>query len=323
MRKTIEIIVFTAIISYGLAFVLSLFCIKYLKGIQSRIKPELFDVHSHKEGTPNVGGIAFLSSTFIFSLIFIPLNKNVSFILFSTALFALLGFIDDIVKIKTKNGDGVSSKLKLFMQFSFGLIIAILGDHLLIINLGWSFLYSEGVLFTIIRIVLIAFVLAYFANAFNITDGLDGLLASISLPIFVLIFLIGLNISVNSPIILLSISMLSSLFAFFHFNKHPAIYFMGDCGSMGLGVFLTTTAMVLNIVPVFLIASLVLSVELFTSLIQIISINKFHKKVFLIAPIHHAFQEKGMNEESIVAQFARYSTICSIIAFFVYSAINR
>lgn len=324
MRDTIiRMIVFTAVLSYILAFLISLFCIKYLKGISTKIKPELYDVHSHKEGTPNIGGIAFLSSTFIFSLIFIPLNKNVSFILLSTGLFSLLGFIDDISKIKTKNGDGISSKVKLLLQFVLGFIIAIFGEHLSIINLGWSFLYNDGIIFYIIRVAIIAFILAYFANAFNISDGLDGLLAYISIPIFILIFLIGLSIPLKISTILLCVSMLSSLLAFLHFNKNPAVYFMGDCGSMGLGIFLITTAFVLNIFPVFIIASLVLSVELFTSLIQIISINKFHKKVFLIAPIHHVFQKQGMNEESIVAQFARYSAICSIVAFFVYSIMNK
>ncbi len=323
MRETIVMIGFTLVLSYILAFVLSLLCIKYLKGIHTRIKPELYDVHSHKEGTPNVGGIAFLSATLIFSLIAIPLNSNVVYILFSTALFAILGFLDDIAKIKTDNGDGLSSKLKLFLQLLFGLIIALVGEFQSIVNLGLPFLYNDGIIFSIIRIVLMTIMIAYFANAFNIADGLDGLLASITMPIFVLIFLIVLSAPLNRPTILLSLSMLASLAAFLHFNRHPARYFMGDCGSMGLGVFLTTTALVLNIVPIFIIATLVFSVELFTSLIQIISINKFDKKIFEIAPIHHAFQKRGMNEKSIVSQFTRYSVICSIIAFFVYSLINK
>ena len=323
MRETIVMIGFTLVLSYILAFVLSLLCIKYLKGIHTRIKPELYDVHSHKEGTPHVGGIAFLSATLIFSLIAIPLNSNVVYILFSTVLFAILGFLDDIAKIKTNNGDGLSSKLKLFLQLLFGLIIATVGEFQSIVNLGLPFLYNDGILFRIIRIALMTIMIAYFANAFNIADGLDGLLASITLPIFVLIFLIVLSAPLNKPTILLSLSMLASLAAFLHFNRHPARYFMGDCGSMGLGVFLTTTALVLNIVPIFIIATLVFSVELFTSLIQIISINKFDKKIFEIAPIHHAFQKRGMNEKSIVSQFTRYSVICSIIAFFVYSLINK
>lgn len=323
MREIIGNIFFAIIISYALAFALSIFCIKYLKGINTKIKPELYDVHSQKEGTPNIGGIAFISATMIYSFIFIPLNKNILFVLFSTFLFSLLGFVDDMSKIKTKNGDGISPKLKMIIQFILGLIIAIIGEKFSTINLGFSLLYNEGGVYYLIRIAIISFLITYFSNAFNITDGIDGLLASVSIPIFGLIFLIGLSMPERFSTILISISMLSSLLAFLHFNRHPSIYFMGDCGSMGLGVFLISIAFVLNIVPVFFIATLVISVELFSSLIQIIAIRKFKKKVFTIAPIHHAFQKKGLREEYIVSLFTRYSIISSILAFFVYSMINN
>jgi len=310
------------VLSFTLTYVFSLFFIKYLKGLTSKTKPELADVHSNKEGTPNVGGIAFLCGSIVASFIVFSFNMTALYIVFSTILFASLGMLDDISKTKTSNGDGLSTKSKAGLQLLVALIIAVVGDHFKLTNIGIKYFYQDGIFYKVLRLGFTTFFLAYFVNAFNITDGLDGLLGTIALPIFILIIMVLLSIPNHTVTMLLGVSMFSAVICFLYFNQHPASYFMGDCGAMGLGAFLSVMALNLNIVPFFLVATLMFSIELFSSLIQIISIRMFNKKVFEIAPIHHMYQKRGINEPSIVSQFARYSTIFSILAFFLYAIIN-
>lgn len=310
------------VISFALTFVFSRLCIKYLKRLASKTKPELADVHLYKEGTPIVGGIAFLCGSFIASFIVFPFNRTAKYIMFSTLLFALLGLVDDVLKVRSNNGDGLSTKSKLILQFLVAFIISFIGDYFKLTNIGFNFLYQEGWVYRIIRLGLTTLFLTYFVNAFNISDGLDGLLGTITIPLFILIIMVMLSIPNHTVTMLLGISMLGAVLCFLYFNSNPASYFMGDCGAMGLGAFLSVMALNLNIVPFFLIATLMFSIELFSSLIQIISIRKFGKKVFEIAPIHHMYQKRGITETSIVNQFARFSSIFSILAFFLYAIIN-
>lgn len=310
------------VLSFSITYLTSLIALKYLKGLTSTIKPELADVHSHKEGTANVGGIAFLFGAIITSLIVFPMDNVGRYIIFSTLLFASLGLLDDIAKINSTNGDGLTSKTKLILQLIVAIIISSVGEYYKLTNIGLKFLYQDGIVYQSVRIFLTTMFLTYFVNAFNIADGLDGLLGTITLPILILIIMILLSIPNHSVTMLLGISMFASVACFLVFNHHPAEYFMGDCGAMGLGSFLSVMALCLNIVPFFCIATLMFSIELFSSLIQIISIRKFKKKVFEIAPIHHMYQKRGINENSIVNQFTRISAVFSIIAFFLYGIIN-
>lgn len=311
----LKVIASTAVLTY----LFSVLSIKYLKVLTSKTKPELSDIQTYREGTPNTGGISFLSSFLITAFIFIPLNLTAKYILFSTFIFAVIGLIDDLAKINTDNGDGLSAKQKAILQFVAAFIVATVGDRLSLTNIGLSFLYKEGMGWAAIRIFLTTFYIAYFVNAFNISDGLDGLLGSITIPIIILMFMILLSIPNHTTVMMLGVGIISGLLVFMYFNSHPASYFMGDCGSMGLGAFMSIMALNLNIVPIFLVATLMLSIELFSSLIQIVSIRKFKRKVFEIAPIHHMYQKRGIRETSIVSQFARYSAIFSIIAFFLYA----
>lgn len=322
IKDSILISLFVFALSFALTYLISLFCIKYLKKISCNIKPELVEEHAEKKGTPNVGGIAFLLGSFITSIIVFRYNSKVNYFLFATLSFGLLGFVDDFAKIKDINGDGLSPKIKMFLQFIIALVVSIIGDFSNLINIGLPFLYKDAFFLQIIRIALISFFIMYFVNAFNIADGLDGLLGTITIPIFILVIMVILSIPNQMVTMLLGISMFGAMLCFLVFNRHPALYFMGDCGSMGLGAFLSIMALSLNIVPFFLVATLMLSIELFSSLIQIIAIRVFKKKVFEIAPIHHMYQKRGISENSIVSQFARYSTIFSIVAFFLYAIIN-
>ncbi|MCY1152128.1 MAG: hypothetical protein PQJ49_07650 [Sphaerochaetaceae bacterium] len=309
---------FPFILSYVLTYLTSLLLISKAKILVSKPKPELEDFHPDKADVPNIGGISFVLSTMVTTSIFAQIDKQLLYFISTIFSFALLGFVDDFYKKDSSNGDGLKSTTKLIWQIIISVVFVIYGTQNNYISSGIAFFDSDKVILRVLENACLIFLLVYFVNAFNITDGLDGLAGYVSLPLCVLLIMIAIMVPSNKLTLILSASIFASVLAFLKFNRYPAKYFMGDCGSMALGATLLLIAYSLNIAIIFLIASLMLSVELFTSLIQIVAIRIFKKKVFSIAPIHHLFEQKGESEITIVNQFTRISALFSIIAFLVF-----
>lgn len=305
-------------ISYLLTYLISLFLLHKATNMISKSKPELQEFHENKDKIPNVGGIAFVFATFITTFIFATINLQLLYTLAFVLSFSLLGFIDDNYKRFSNNGDGIKSLTKLIWQFVIAIFFIILGTSRGYISSGIPIFFNDQLIYKVIENSLLIFLMVYFVNAFNITDGLDGLAGFVSLPLFILLILISLFTLNSEMSLILIVSLFASIIAFLHFNKYPAKYFMGDCGSMALGCALFIVALTLKVSYIFLIASLIFSLELFTSLIQIIAIRIFNKKVFSIAPIHHLFEQKGESEIDIVNLFGRLSALFSIIALILY-----
>jgi len=322
MNNFISLFLLPFITSYILTYLTSILVIKTLSNLVSKNKPELIEFHSDKAKIPNVGGIAFVFATLVATFIFAPISRFLIYLLSSILSFSLLGFVDDFYKRTSNNGDGIKSLTKLVWQFLIAIFFVIYGTQHNYISSGIPYLNGETIFQKVIENVALIFLMVYFVNAFNITDGLDGLAGYVSLPICVLLILVSMLLPNNEVITVVTISISASLIAFLHFNKYPAKYFMGDCGSMALGVTLLMISLSLKVSIIFLIASLMLSIELFTSLIQILAIRIFNKKVFSIAPIHHLYEKKGNSETKIVLQFTRISTLFSIIALLVFCSWN-
>lgn len=266
------------------------------------IKPELLSTQRQKWGTPVIGGIAFCLGTLAVSVLDPSLgDASVSYPLLALLLFGCIGLLDDRLKRTSDNGDGLASLLKLALQTQGALLLLILlGRNALLdtrlaigpysIELGLSY-YVFSLLYIL-----------YFVNAVNITDGLDALAAGSSLPLLLLLLCLGAQGgSTTSP------ALLGSLLAFLFFNRKPARYFMGDCGSHALGAYIAISALLLGSEVVVFFASGLFLVELATSLIQIIAIRRFGRKVFSIAPLHHAYELKGVAEGRIVTIFTLVS----------------
>lgn len=309
-------------ICYGLTYFFSIFLLNKGKCYTSKDKPELEGFHETKEKVPNVGGIAFISATLLTSLLFSRLSSQVLYISLFIFSYGILGFFDDNSKRFSNNGDGIKSITKLFWQFTISTIFVIIGTSRGYISTGIPFFMREGIVYKIIENGILIFFFAYFTNAFNITDGIDGLLGTISVPICILLILVALVTNENEIAVILGISLLAAILAFLRFNKYPAKYFMGDCGSMALGCALLLLTLTLKQPIIFLISTLMLSLELLSSLIQIIAIRIFHTKVFSIAPLHHLFEKNGKTEIEIVNTFSRLSALFSIIAFIIYLYFN-
>lgn len=262
----------------------------HLKGVRLivRIKPELMDVQASKAGTPTVGGYALALGATLASLV-----CGVQPVwLLGMWLFALVGLWDDLVKTRTWNGDGIRSVTKLCAQF--GAAVVIVASLAIEKRIPTNGAYLAFAVFWIV----------YLVNAVNITDGMDGLAG------LVVLFPLVLAVRLEGGTFLAC--FIGSLVGFLAFNLKPAKYFMGDMGSLALGAVLAVASLTDGHETLFMVATLPLTVELLSSAVQILAIRLFSRKVFLIAPLHHDLQKRGMGEWSVVVLGAVSSLVCTL-----------
>ena len=267
--------------------------------------------HLKKDGTPTIGGLIFIIPTILIMLILylrgsIEFNSNLIILIFVFLAYGALGFIDDFLKVKYHNNNGLSIGVKFLLQTAIAVVFYIIyrnngGDSNLVISslginvsLGWAF----G--------LFILLVLVGTTNAVNISDGLDGLAGGLSVVAKMAYGVIAWGskwISGYQEIAIFAFVLCGAILGFLVFNTHPAKVFMGDTGSLALGGALATIAILTKHELSLLLIGGVFVVETLSSAIQIIAIRKFHKKVFLKAPLHHHFEELGWEETDIVKLF--------------------
>ena len=267
--------------------------------------------HLKKDGTPTIGGLIFIIPTILIMLILylrgsIEFNSNLIILIFVFLSYGALGFIDDFLKVKYHNNNGLSIGVKFLLQTVIAVIFYIIyrnngGDSNLVISslginvsLGWAF----G--------LFILLVLVGTTNAVNISDGLDGLAGGLSVVAIMAYGVIAWGskwISGYQEIAIFAFVLCGAILGFLVFNTHPAKVFMGDTGSLALGGALATIAILTKHELSLLLIGGVFVVETLSSAIQIIAFRKFHKKVFLKAPLHHHFEELGWEETDIVKLF--------------------
>jgi UDP-N-acetylmuramyl pentapeptide phosphotransferase/UDP-N-acetylglucosamine-1-phosphate transferase len=249
---------------------------------------------AEKKGIGHYGGVAFVIS-FLVALFFVPVTNEFKVITLNLLLFSAIGFIDDLSKSFKFSSDGLTSLGKLALQLISGLIVSYTA-------MKYSFISNKWYV-----IVFYTVYLAYFVNAVNITDGLDGLATLVSIPIVALLYLIIHDFSL--------LTFLFILLAFLYFNAGEAKIFMGDTGSHAIGAVIGAGALVSGHPVMIAMAAAVPAFELLSSLLQIISIRCFHKKLFLIAPYHHCLEKRGWRENLITSCFSSISLLLSITVF--------
>lgn len=276
--------------------------------------------HLKKQGTPTMGGLIILSSIIITSLFYIPSYPKIIPVLFMTAGFGIIGFLDDYIKIIMKRSEGLSPIQKLAGQFVVTGIFAWyivhsgeVGTDMLIPFTGGfkdgKFL-SLGILF----VPALFFVTLGTDNGVNFTDGLDGLCTSVTILVatFLTIVAIGEDMGI-SPI---TGAVVGSLLGFLLFNVYPAKVFMGDTGSLALGGFVASAAYMMRL-PLFIpIIGLIYLAEVLSVIIQVTYFKKTGgKRIFKMAPIHHHFELCGWSETRVVAVFSIITAILCMIAY--------
>ena len=305
------LIVISILLSIGLGLVI--LPILKRKKIGQNIREVGPKSHLKKAGTPTMGGIIFIIAALILSLIYLPLDRlEVWIVILSTIGFGAIGFIDDFRKLILKQSEGLSPRGKIILQFGLALIISVLAyinDKDSITSFVIPFT-DTSIRLGILGIPIMIFIIVGTTNATNLTDGLDGLLATVSLPVFITLAIIGKG--TNNEVF--SYIMLGSLLGFLIFNSNPAAVFMGDTGSMAIGGAIVAMAINLRIPLYLIIFGGIYVLETLSVIIQVTSYRHRNKKrVFLMTPIHHHFELKGYKEQKIVVSFAVVSVIFCMI----------
>ena len=300
-------------VSFVISVVFGLIAIPLLKKLKVKQRVSIFlsKLHNQKNGVPTMGGIIFIIPTIVSIIILIFTDKiefsnNLFLILFVFISYAFLGFLDDYLIIKRNNNKGLTEFQKLFGQtliaFIFFIIFMksgrqpVLDIHSLGVTIDMGWFYG----------VFLLFILVASSNAVNLTDGLDGLAGGLSVISFFAFGIISLGsewIAGNVEIGIFCFILVGALLGFLVYNAHPAKVIMGDTGSLSLGATLAAVSIITNHEISLIVVAGVFVIETLSVLIQVFSVKMFHKRVFLMTPLHHHFEKLGWIETDIVRLF--------------------
>ena len=276
--------------------------------------------HAAKNGTPTTGGVFIVSAIIIASVITLLLNRmltSTAFIILITLFFyTLAGFQDDFLKIKGKANKGLSAKGKFLRQVAIALLPALFVTLAHGTNLHIGYDYFDLRWF---YPVLAVFIITGASNAYNLTDGLDGLAASTGVSAFLACTVIAM-ISNHQEVAIISAAVAGALIGFLKYNKAKAQVFMGDTGSLAIGGLLGTLAVVGKFEFSLLILAGVFVIETLSVIIQVISFKTTGKRIFKMSPIHHHFELEGWTEKQIVTRFAVVSLFFSVLAVMLFNS---
>ena len=307
--------IFAIMIGFLLSVTLGLIAIPLLRRMHVGQKISIFvgEAHRKKEGTPTFGGLIFILATFLATLALIitdkiPYTSNLVIVLIVDLGYACIGFLDDFLSIKKGNNEGLTTYQKLFMQVliaigffyiymrSGGQTALVVGTLHIDLEMGW--LYG----------LFILFVLVGASNAVNLSDGLDGLAGGLSAIAFIAFSLISLMVGFED-IGIFSLILVGSLLGFLIYNTHPAKVFMGDTGSLALGAAMGAIGILTHRELTLLVVAGIFVIETLSVIIQTFWVQVFHKRLFLMTPIHHHFEKLGWQETDIVKLF----WVCGLI----------
>ena len=277
--------------------------------------------HAAKAGTPTMGGFIFLIPAFLTTLAFTVVEGvTVGLIAASVMIsFAVLGFLDDFIKIKTKDNLGLKPYQKIIGQAAIAVIVAIyayrsetIGSEICLPFVGKTFDLGRW------YIPFAAFVFLALSNCVNLTDGLDGLASGCSLW-YVIAFAVVTALTIprgeGDTLILFDCALIGGLFAFLLFNTNPASIFMGDTGSLGLGGALAAIALFSKQPLLIPIVGIMFVVSGISIIMQVIYFKCTHgKRIFLMAPYHHHLEKKGLGEGKICAIYSTVTLLMGILS---------
>lgn len=289
--------------------------------------------HQHKTGTPVGGGILIVATTTIIFAFFIALftlfNKSlqsnypsliaeIKIILFTSISFAFLGIYDDLSKIFLwkKNGHfGLRLRHKLIIEIILGLIVSfwLFNDLKIdIIHIPFFGVYKISYWY----IIFSSFVIVAFANAVNITDGLDGLASGVLMIALACFWVVARSI-LDVPTSIFIAVWLGGLIAFLYFNIYPSRLFLGDTGALSFGATFAVIGLILGKAFALPIIGAVFLIEIISSLVQLLGKKFLHKKIFPVAPFHLWLQLRGWEEPKIVMRLWLISLMFAVFGLMI------
>jgi phospho-N-acetylmuramoyl-pentapeptide-transferase len=295
---------------------------------------KLYELHGSKKGTPTMGGILLIGSILVSTLLWAkPENPFIWLVLFSTLFLGGIGFYDDWLKVSKKNSDGISSRLKFFLQCLLAGIFTLffLTNPKLSATAQQLFIpfFKEPLLLGMggLTFVFYLLVLVGTSNAVNLTDGLDGLAtgctATVAATYAVLVYVAG-NIKTATylqvpfvpyagELAVLCVALLGACLGFLWWNAHPARVFMGDTGSLAIGGMLGAVAICCKQELLLVIVGGVFVMEAMSVILQVASFKTTGRRIFKMSPIHHHFELSGWKENTVIVRFWILSVLFALL----------
>ena len=279
--------------------------------------------HASKSGTPTMGGLMFITGTLLSILVagwpaMMAGDWTHIYVFLFALVFGVIGFLDDYEKVKRHQNLGLTAIQKFLLQLAAAILFLMLMRYegLLSPHLYVPFLHISIPMSWPLYMVFAAFVIVGTVNAVNITDGLDGLSTSVSIPV-ALFFVSAATWWGYIQLGIFAAALLGGLLAFLLFNAHPAKVFMGDTGSLFLGGAVAGMAFAFDMPLILLLVGMIYIIETLSDILQIGYFKLTHgKRIFKMAPIHHHFEMCGWSEIKIVTVFTAVSTLFCVLALF-------
>ncbi len=313
----VPLAMFAALLGTGVLTPLLIPMLKRLKFGQS-IREDGPTWHSGKKGTPTMGGIAMIGGTFL-PVMFAYINYGDELLLISYLMalsFGFIGFIDDYIKVVKKRNLGLKSKQKIVLQLIACATYLFSVD--MVSNVSTSFIvpyFGVVIELGLLYYIAVIFIIIGTVNSVNLTDGVDALVTSVSMPVAIFFMAAALFLSFNG-LAIYAATLLGALVGFFIYNKYPAKVFMGDTGSFFLGGYVVSMAFLLDMPLILVICGIIYVVEAVSDIIQVgyFKLTK-GKRFFKMAPLHHHFEMIGWDEKKIVKVFSAISVVASALSY--------
>jgi phospho-N-acetylmuramoyl-pentapeptide-transferase len=290
-----------------------------LKEFGQHIREEGPAGHAGKAGTPTMGGLVLLLAVLVPFLILSEYRTQSLAVLATMVAMAALGFADDWTKLRRRRSLGISGRTKLAIQAltAIGLWLLVQEPVGLEDTLRLRFV-DASIDLGLAYPVLIFLVLAGATNGVNLTDGLDGLAAGCATIVFLTYTAMTFITTGQQDLALLSACLVGACVGFLWFNSFPASVFMGDTGSLALGGAIAALAVLTKSEVLLILIGGIFVIEALSVAIQVFSFQRFRRRVFLMAPIHHHFELLGWSETKIILRFWIVAAICAAIGFTLY-----
>lgn len=330
-------IVFLAVVvTMVLTMVLMPAFIRFLRrsSIGQQVRDDGPETHLVKQGTPTMGGVVMLVAVIACTLLVGVPTPEMFLLLGATVAAGLLGLVDDASKVMHERSLGLTPSAKLLGQFGIATVFVLVAVNVIgiapTVTIPFVYTFDLGILTTVLPIgqgiaipwlyvLFVNILMVGMCNAVNLTDGLDGLAAGTVMVVMIAMAGIAFRSGVLEPAVF-SAALAGACVGFLWFNSYPADIFMGDTGSLALGMAFGGLAVLTKTEVLSLIIGGLFVAEALSVMIQVFYFKKTHKRIFLMAPLHHHFEKKGWSETKVVVRFWIVSGMLAAVGFALYFA---
>lgn len=321
MQQTLTTALIPALIAFLVSFLLAPIFIPWLHKLKfgQQILEDGPVWHKKKSGTPTMGGLIFIAGIVLSAIVGLLVRFDLHYAMMVAVAvgFGGIGFIDDYIKVVKKRNLGLTAWQKLLLQTLLAAVYVIVLNQTGDLNTEILIPFTGKMLHLPwwLYIPLIFLVVLATDNSVNLTDGLDGLAASVTAIVALFFTIVGAYYA-SSAATWFGASVVGGLLAFLCYNHYPAKVFMGDTGSLFLGGAISVLAIGLRMPLILIIVGFVYLFEALSVILQVISFQTTGKRIFKMSPIHHHFEMCGWSEKKIVLIFSLVTLALSVIGFF-------